>query len=33
MLEVDRQIKATLLRAIPILMGVAFVGIYYHYWS
>ena len=33
MLEVDRQMKATLLRAIPILMVVAFLGVYYHYWS
>ena len=33
MLEVDRQIKATLLRSIPLLVAVAMMGIYYHYWS
>jgi type IV pilus biogenesis protein CpaD/CtpE len=33
MLEVDRQIKATLLRAIPILVAVGMMGTYYHYWS
>src|SRR5574337_1283212 len=32
MLEVDRQIKATLLRAIPILVAVAMMGIVYHYY-
>jgi len=33
MLEVDRQLKATLLRAIPVLIAVGMMGIYYHYWS
>lgn len=33
MLEVDRQLKATLLRSIPILMAVGMMGVYYHYWS
>ena len=32
MLEVDRQIKATLLRSIPILAGVAMMAVLYHYW-
>lgn len=32
MLEVDRQIKATLLRGIPILVGVAMMAVLYHYW-
>lgn len=33
MLEVDRQMKATLLRSIPILVAVGMMGIFYHYWS
>jgi hypothetical protein len=32
MFDVDRQIKATLLRGIPILVAVVMMGIYYHYW-
>lgn len=32
MLEVDRQIKATLLRGIPILVAVVMMGIYYYYF-
>ncbi|MGH9492671.1 MAG: hypothetical protein ACRD2K_04145 [Terriglobales bacterium] len=32
MLEVDRQIKATLLRSIPILVGVGMMAVLYHYW-
>ena len=32
MFDIDRQIKATLLRGIPILMGVAMMAVLYHYW-
>ena len=33
MFDIDRQIKATLLRGIPILMAVVMMGIYYYYWK
>lgn len=33
MFEVDRQIKATLLRGIPILVAIVMMGIYYYYWK
>ncbi len=32
MFDVDRQIKATLLRGIPILVAIGMMGIYYYYW-
>ncbi len=33
MFDIDRQIKATLLRGIPILVAVVMMGIYYYYWK